>query len=110
MRTALAEGMPVTGAVSLWHPLRLSRYSDRPSQVEIMRLDTARKLYEHHHRIAAGCLDCQRWHEFSFIELDRLGLADRKALTLKFRCRECGRLGAAQVRSSYSGIGGVYRY
>ena len=72
-------------------------------------LDTVRKAYQHGERIAAGCLRCGRWKEYSFIELDRAGLADKGITDLNFRCSLCGRRAGKQIRSQVPNAGRAYR-
>ena len=75
-----------------------------------MQLDTPRKLYQHNHRIAAGCTPCKRWHEYAFPELDRLGLADRSILRIRFRCTACGKPACKQIRTTGGSPGGAHRH
>lgn len=72
------------------------------------RLDTPRRVYQSGHRIAAGCLPCHRWHEFSFLELERV--ADRPLVGLRFHCVECGGPADCQARSPGPTLQGPYLF
>ena len=75
-----------------------------------MRLDTPRQLYQHRHTLTVGCMDCRRWRELSFLEIDRMGVADREVVRLKFRCSVCGEPASKQVRAQHGAPGGAHRH
>ena len=54
-------------------------------------------LLEHHHRLDAYCLRCDRWAEIGLAAMVAADLGDRR-LPLRVRCRQCGEVGRLQVR------------
>jgi hypothetical protein len=60
-------------------------------------LGTLVGLLEHHHRLDAYCLRCDRWAEIGLAAMVAADLGDRR-LPLRVGCRECSELGRLQVR------------
>jgi hypothetical protein len=60
-------------------------------------LGTLAGLLEHHHRLDAYCLRCDRWAELDLAAMVAAGLGDRR-LPISVRCSACGSPGQLQVR------------
>lgn len=86
------------------------RFLPNHREMKSIQLNTPRRLYQHDHKIAVYCPDCDRWKELEIDQIMATGKADKGLPDLSFRCGGCGGSGEMQIRTPAPTAGQAHQY